>query len=111
MNRSPAVILTRREALKAAAVAAVALPLFRSSLSSAELGHDAGAATPEALPVEKTPVDDREHGLRLGIASYSTRMLTLDETIAVLGILRVKNTGLFKAHCDWQTATVDQCRA
>ena len=37
--------------------------------------------------------------------------MTLDETIAVLQVLRIKNTGLFRAHCDWQGATVDVCRA
>jgi inosose dehydratase len=102
--------LSRREALKAAAVGVLALPLLKSSLWSAEAPVDSAVSIPAGIG-DSHAVDDREHGLRLGVASYSTRMLTLDETIAVLHVLRVKNTGLFKSHCDWQNATVDECRA
>ena len=98
--------LSRREALKAAALGAIALPLMRPTLWSAE-----APAAPASLPtIPGAPGDDRENGLRLGVASYSTRTMTLDETIAVLQILRIKNTGLFKAHCDWQNGNVDTCR-
>lgn len=95
--------LSRRDALRAAALGALALPLLKTSLWSAE--------TPSATTVGTPKSDDaREHGLRLGVASYSTRTLTLDETISVLQILRIKNTGLFRAHCDWEKATVEECR-
>ena len=98
--------LSRREALKAAAVGVIALPLLKSSLWAADAPAGAPAATGSG-----TPSDGRENGLRLGVASYSTRTMTLDETIAVLHVLRIKNTGLFRAHCDWQNGTVDTCRA
>lgn len=103
--------LTRRQAVRAAALGALALPLLKNSLWSAESIGDS-STLPGAANASDSPVDvGREHGLRLGVASYSTRTLTLDETIAVLHLLRVKNTGLFRAHCDWQNATVDECRA
>lgn len=91
--------LTRREILKTAALGALTLPFLKQPLWSAEAAADS------------RPVNDHEHGLRLGVASYSTRMMTLDETITVLQVLRVKNVGLFKKHCDWETATVDESRA
>lgn len=100
MNPHPA--LTRREMIKTAALGALALPLMNSVSFAAETAVSAATAPSTA---------DREHGLRLGVASYSTRMMTLDETIAVLGVLRIRNAGLFRAHCDWEKATVDECRA
>jgi len=100
--------LNRREALKTVALGFMALPLLNTPLRSAEPAGN--SATPAATGAS-AGTEDREHGLRLGVASYSLRMMTLDETIAVLKILRVKNVGLFKAHCDWQSATADECRA
>ncbi len=98
--------LTRREALRTAALGALALPLINSSAVFA--AEKSAKAAPAPMPA----LDGvREHGLRLGIASYSTRMMPLDETIAVIKSLRIVNTGLFKAHCDWENATVEQCRA
>lgn len=100
--------MTRREVLRTAAVGALALPLLNTSIFAAEKASaSTAAATPSAPPAD----GGREHGLRLGIASYSTRMMTLDETIAVIKSLRISNTGLFKTHCDWETASVEQCRA
>ncbi|MCX6954585.1 MAG: sugar phosphate isomerase/epimerase [Verrucomicrobia bacterium] len=94
--------LTRREALRRAALGALALPLLNSSSFAAEK-----SAAPAAAPAG----DGREHGLRLGIASYSTRMMTLDESIAVVKSLRISNIALFKNHCNWETASVEECRA
>lgn len=104
----PQSTLSRREALKTVAFGAITLPLLSSSLFAAEASSATAASSVAPLPNSGT---DRENGLRLGVASYSTRTMTLDETIAVLQLLRIKNTGLFKAHCDWQSATVDTCRA
>ena len=99
--------LTRREALRTVALGALALPLLQSSLFAAE----SAAAVPAPSTAGAPDPLGYEHGLRLGVASYSTRTMTLDETISVLGLLRVKNTGLFKAHCDWEGGTVEQCTA
>ena len=85
--------LTRRSALKTAALGALAFPFLGSRLSA--------ASAPAAAPGK----------LRLGLASYSTRMLSLDETIAVAGVLRLTNLSLFRAHCSWETATPAECRA
>lgn len=83
--------LSRREALKTAAVGALALP-FLSSRATA-----AATSAPSSL--------------RLGVASYSLRNLQLDEAIATVKSLRIPNIALFRAHCNWEGASVDECRA
>lgn len=90
-------LITRRSALKTATLGALALP-FLGSRSAAATG-----ATP--------PVSTRKEKLRLGLASYTTRMMSLDETIAVARVIRVTNLALFKTHCAWETATPAECRA
>ena len=55
--------------------------------------------------------DGRENGLRIGVASYSLRELGLDEAISTVLALRIKNIALFRAHCNWEAASVDECRA
>ncbi|MEO7598516.1 MAG: sugar phosphate isomerase/epimerase [Opitutus sp.] len=99
--------LTRREAVRTVALGALALPFLKTSLAAAEVPASRAAVGSASAPDSM----GREHGLRLGVASYSTRTMTLDETMSVLGLLRVKNVGLFKAHCDWESATVEQCSA
>ena len=86
---------TRREALRTAALGALALPLLNSRVLAAAAPFGASA----------------KEGLRLGVASVSTRMMTLDETIATLKALRITNTALFKAHCNWETVSIDEARA
>jgi sugar phosphate isomerase/epimerase len=90
-------VLSRREALKTAVLGTLALPL---------LGTAARAAAPAA-----TGPGGREHGLRLGVASYSLRNMSLDDAIATVKALRFSNIALFRAHCPWETASVDECRA
>jgi inosose dehydratase len=92
--------LTRRDALRTAAFGAFALPL----LSGRAFAADAAAPVPAPLPA-------RPERLRLGVTSYSTRNLTLDATIEAARTLRLPNLALFKAHCAWETATADECRA
>jgi sugar phosphate isomerase/epimerase len=92
--------LTRREILRSAALGALALPLLNVRATAAD------------KPAPAAPAGDgREHGLRLGMASYTTRLMSLDETIAVVKSLRLTNVALFKTHCNWETASVDECRA
>ncbi|MBL9189457.1 MAG: sugar phosphate isomerase/epimerase [Opitutaceae bacterium] len=86
--------LTRRDALKTAALGVFALPLLSSR-----------AAAPAA------PAKTNAEPLRLGVASYSLRNLPLDEAIATVKTLRISNIALFRAHCNWEAASVDECRA
>lgn len=93
-------ILTRRDALKATALGAFAWPLLGSTT--------AGAA--EQMPAASNSADGREHGLRLGVATYSTRNLSADETIATLKVLRIANAGVFRLHIPW-SGTPQEVRA
>lgn len=90
---------TRRDALKFAALGAVTLPALTSASWAA------------AAPVAASAPEGREHGLRIGVATYSTRDISLDDTISALKALRVVNAGVFKKHCDWETVSVDEARA
>lgn len=106
--------LTRRDALKSAALGALTLPILSSALWSADAAKDKkGKAKAEASPTLYPPSspDGRENGLRLGVASYSLRNLPLDPAIETVLALRVKNIALFRAHCNWEAASVDECRA
>jgi inosose dehydratase len=112
---TPAAQFTRREILKAAALGAVTLPLFGSAAGAAEKkskGRDAGGekAAPAAEPLSSPSPDGREHGLRLGVATYSLRTVTADEAIATLKVLRIVNAGVFRNHIPWG-GTVDEVRA
>jgi inosose dehydratase len=90
--------LTRREVLRTAAFGALSLPL---------LGTVGRAAAAAAAPVAPA----RSERLRLGVASYSLRNLSLDDAIATVKTLRISNIALFKNHCAWETASIDECRA
>lgn len=108
--------LSRRDALKSAALGALALPLFGSSAWAADAAKEKkgkGKAEKEASPTLYPPAspDGRENGLRIGVASYSLRNLALDAAIETVVALRVKNIALFRAHCNWEAASVDECRA
>ena len=109
--------LNRREALKTAALGALALPLLGSAMFGADDAKakkaKSGNAEKDASPTLYPPSspDGRENGLRIGVASYSLRTIALDEAISTVLALRVKNIALFRAHCNWEAASVDECRA
>jgi sugar phosphate isomerase/epimerase len=88
---------TRREALRTAAIGALALPMLASRTAAAEPVASLGAAKAERL--------------RLGVASYSLRNLSLDDAIVAVKALRISHLALFRNHCNWEGATVDECRA
>lgn len=92
-------VFTRREAVKTAVLGAVVAPLSRGFCGE-----------PPAASAAFAPAA-REGGLRLGVATYSTRMMPLDATIGALKALRIVNAGVFRTHCDWQTVSVDEARA
>jgi inosose dehydratase len=112
---NPAHPVTRREILKTAALGAMALPLLGSIAGAAEAKKKKSAEPAEPVatadPLFKPSADGREHGLRLGVASYSVRRMSLDEAIAAVKSLRISNIALFRNHCNWEGATVDECRA
>jgi sugar phosphate isomerase/epimerase len=107
--------LTRRDLLKSAALGALALPLVAGVAHAAEEKKGKAAKNPktEPSPTLYPPgsPDGREHGLRLGVASYSLRNMDLESAIAVVQSLRIRNIALFRLHCNWEAATVDECRA
>lgn len=106
--------LTRRHLLKSAALGAFALPVLASVAGAAEekkgKAKKAEAAPSPTLYPPSSP-DGMENGLRLGIASYSLRTIDLDSAISVVQALRVKNIALFRLHCDWEKASVEECTA
>lgn len=97
-------IFTRREALKTAALGALALPLFGCASGCATAAPGSAAALVPFAP-------DAEHGLRLGVAGYTFRNLAVGESIAAMKILRLTNAGVFKGQLNWETATPDEARA
>lgn len=108
--------LTRRDALKSAALGALTLPLLGSLAWAADAAKEKkgkAKAEKEASPTLYPPSspDGRENGLRLGVASYSLRELPLDAAISTVQALRLKNIALFRAHCNWEAASVDECKA
>lgn len=107
---SSASLLTRRELLKTAAFGAVALPALSSLALAADATKKAAAPAAQAEPLFKPSADGREHGLRLGITSYSTRTMTLEASIETVKVLRITNMALFKAHCNWEDASIDTAR-
>lgn len=97
-------MFTRREVLKTAALGAAALPL---------LGSSAWAAAAPAMAGKKNEAMGAgyENGLRLGVATYSTRTMSLDDSIAVLKAVRIVNVNVFRAHLNLETASVEECKA
>jgi inosose dehydratase len=86
--------LTRRAALKTAALSALSLPLL---------------GTVGALAADAT-AKDRTRGLRLGVATYSLNKLSVEDTIAAIKQLDIKYVGAFRNHIPW-AGTAEECRA
>ncbi len=111
MNTRP---LSRRDALKTAALGVATLP-FLGALAHAADGarKGKGGKAPEASATLYPPSapDGRENGLRLGVASYSLRTMALDDAIATVKALRLVNIALFRAHCNWEAASPDEVAA
>ena len=110
---TPSAHLTRRQLLKAAALGAAALPLLGASVRGADAKKKKGepaAPAPTTEPLTKVSPDGRENGLRLGVATYSLRNLSVDDAIATLKVLRIVNAGVFRLHIPWG-GTVDEVKA
>jgi inosose dehydratase len=95
-------LLTRRAALKTAALGALALPL---------LNRSAWAAEPAPPAAGGRRAGGYENGLRIGVATYSTRNMSVDDSIKVLQAVRVTQANVFRMHLDLTTASVDDCKA
>jgi sugar phosphate isomerase/epimerase len=106
--------LSRREALRTVALGSLTLPLlgaaFAADATKAAKTPKAGKASEQTVYPPAAP-DGREHGLRIGVASYSLRNMSLDDAIATVKSLRISNIALFRAHCSWETASAGECRA
>ncbi|HVU26029.1 MAG TPA: sugar phosphate isomerase/epimerase [Opitutus sp.] len=98
-------LLTRRAALKRAAVSAAALSLakFAPALSAAEV-PSSSAATPGS-PTGRT------HGIDLGVASISLKDLSVADAAAVLAQLAIRHVSIFRTHANFEKGTPDECRA
>jgi sugar phosphate isomerase/epimerase len=96
-------ILTRREVLRTAALGAVALPFLNQSLWS--------AAAPAPAAGGGRRGGGYENGLRLGVATYSTRNMSLDDSIKVLQAVRITQANVFRMHLDVANASMAECKA
>jgi len=85
--------VTRRDAIKTAALAGLFLPL---------LGAAPGARAQAAAPAGS---------LRLGLAGYSLHKYSTDEAVAILKELQVTSVSVFKVHVPIGVSTPDVCRA
>lgn len=100
---TPFSLLTRREAVKRAALSALALPLIGAS--SAASGAEAAAPT---LAPEKR---DRTHGIKLGVASISLQSLPIPSVISALQQLEIGYVSIFRTHAPFEKGTPEECRA
>jgi inosose dehydratase len=87
--------VTRRDAIKKAALAGLFLPLVGSipALRADEVGAGKDPAT-----------------LRLGLVGYSLRKFSIDDAIRVLTDLRITSTSVFRVHVPIGLTTPDKCR-
>ena len=94
-------LLTRRDAVKRAAVSVLALPFLNAlpNLSAAESSDAAG------------PPRDRVHGLKLGVATISLRDQPVASVVAILRQLEIGYVSIFRTHAPFETGTPEECRA
>jgi inosose dehydratase len=88
-------ILSRREALRTTALAALGLPLLGSAFGR---------------PDDRTGSPAASHRLKLGIASYSFYTLSIEQVIPIVRDLEIPTISLHNAHAHWATGTVASCR-
>jgi len=93
------VLVTRREAVRKAALAGLVVSQLRAApaLTAAEPAPPPGGA----------PAPFR---LKLGIATYSLRQLPLDAAVAALRALQVTSVSVFRLHVPVLVGTPDVCR-
>jgi len=87
--------LSRRDAIRKAALAGLFLPL---------------AASVPSLLAEKPPPGAGAPALKLGIVGYSLRKFSTEEAVAILKELHVTSTSVFRVHVPIGLSTPDVCR-
>jgi sugar phosphate isomerase/epimerase len=89
--------LTRRGAMKVAALSAFSFPWIGAISTMAD----------DSPPAAINPADK----LKLGVATISLTKKNIEGVIAALKQLQIESASLYKTHCPWATGTPDQCRA
>lgn len=87
--------LTRRDAIKAAALSTLAVPCL-------------GAVSTLAADVDSTSSSNK---IKLGVATISLSKKPIAGVIAALKQLQIDSAALYKTHAPWADGTPDQCRA
>lgn len=87
--------LTRRDALKKAALAGLFLPLVGSV---------------PALLADDAPTRSDAYGLKLGLVGYSLRKFSIDEAVVILKELQITSTSVFRVHVPIGLTSPEKCR-
>jgi sugar phosphate isomerase/epimerase len=87
--------LTRRDALKKAALAGLFLPLVGSV---------------PALLADDAPARSGASGLKLGLVGYSLRKFSIDEAVGILKELQITSTSVFRVHVPIGLTSPEKCR-
>lgn len=91
-------LLSRREALKTAALAAATLPVL-------------GSLVVLAADAPRTPSRRDRVPLRLGVAGFTFAKLSVEEVITALKTVGIDAFTPYKSHVPWSDGTPEQCRA
>jgi sugar phosphate isomerase/epimerase len=95
------VFLSRRDAVKHAAVAALALPLLGSPQNLSAQEKTASAP----------PRRGRSHAFKFGVATISLKDLPVAQVASVLKQLDLGYASLFRTHAYFEKGTAEDCRA
>ncbi|MEO7413311.1 MAG: sugar phosphate isomerase/epimerase [Opitutaceae bacterium] len=99
----PKTLLSRRGALKRAALSVLALPLL-----------NAPAALRAAVATSAAPSPanrDRTRGIKLGVASISLQSLPIEAVASALKQLEIGYVSIFRTHAAFEKGTPEECRA
>ena len=92
--------VTRREVIKKAAMAGLVFSQLRAAPDLRAADADRAREPGDAAPL-----------LKLGVATYSLRQLSVDAAIAALQALQVTSVSVFRQHVPILVGTPEECRA
>lgn len=95
-------LVTRREAIRCATIAATAFTAL------AQASRAVAAASPSSN--EKSPAVDRLHGVRLSVATISLRDLSASAAASVLAQLEIPCVSIYRTHAPFETGSPETCR-